>query len=277
MDAQTFAKIVNDLQVVKRKNSTGAITLTHVNAADGHSITAAGVPNPNFRIRQTDLVDCFNTIIRLVATRLHYIGDPSKYYAKTPADVASHIVVAAKKPGSKDIVYIRAKRGYNNNGSKNRTKTSRKGEHTQTMKNRKVTLTLFTLTSGFALTLQITGASKDATAWTRFCDPDLSKPEYDNITWTKDVASTNKAAVDAVDAMIQIETDYVDGKLDKSDAVEQLKEKYIEWVVAHLGTNPEFVERRIPGLNADENLMAAYLEDDAEAEPEAEQAESEAQ
>ena len=129
------------------------------------------------------------------------------------------------------------------------------------MKNRKVTLTLITLKSGAPLTLQITGSNKDAIAWTRFLDTDLGELEYEKSNWTKDVASTNQAAVNAVDAMIQIEEDFVEGKLSKEDAIEQLKAKYVEWVLAHLEQNPNFVDRRITGLNC-EDPMSVYTEDE---------------
>lgn len=128
------------------------------------------------------------------------------------------------------------------------------------MKNCKSNLTLFTLKSGEKLTLQITGSAKDATAWTKFIDVDNSEKEYDNAIWTKDVSSENKAAVDAVEKMIDIETQFSEGKIERADAEEQFKNAYVEWVVAHLATHPDFVERRVVGLNC-ENPMGSYKAD----------------
>ena len=139
------------------------------------------------------------------------------------------------------------------------------------MKNRKATLTIVTLASGAPLTLQITGSGKDATAWTRFLDVDNGALEYEKSNWTKDVESTNKAAVEAVDAMIQLEEDYAAGKLDKEEATKQLQAKYVEWVLAHLETNPKFVDRRIVGLNC-EDPMSVYEAEAATAEEPVEEA-----
>ena len=49
--------------------------------------------------------------------------------------------------------------------------------------------------------------------------------------------------------MIQIETDFAAGKIEKDAAVEQLKAKYAEWAAAHSEKNPEFVARVVIGLN----------------------------
>lgn len=258
MDKIEFSRIIDSLQVVKSIDANGSPTLRVTSPEQCKNISASNSPESVYREKGHYYVAPFNSIIRAVARRLNYTGYIKDLYLTSASEVNRHEVVAALNKATNDVVYIRSKRGYNNHGSRKGTSTSRKGVHTY-MKNRKVTLTLFTLVSGFALTLQITGSSKDATAWTRFCDPDLSKAEYDNITWTKDVESANKEAVAAVDAMIQIEEDFVAGNLTKEQAVEQFKEKYIEFVVAHLNTNPEFVERRIPGLNV-EDPMAAYRE-----------------
>lgn len=264
MEEQEFANIVNDLQVTQRQNANKSVSLTLVKPDLKYGLSAAGKPNVNAIQRNQDYIDTYNKLVFAVAKHLGYYGAIDKYLATSVADVKRHVVVEQYDPDSKRIVYIRTTRGYNNHGSKNRNRSDRtKGANTH-MKNRKVTLTLFPLISGLALTLQITGSGKDATAWTKFCDPDLSKPEYDNPVWTKDVESANKDAVKAIDEMIQIQLDLNEGKIEESAAAEQLKNKYIEWVVAHLSTNPEFVERRIPGLNCEGNLMAAYLEPEAD-------------
>ena len=267
MDKLEFAEVASKILVTKQSNVNGSISLNVVEPRFKCGICVAGVPNPNFLQKKRDLIDTYNKVVDAVARMVDYVGQTSSFYVTSTSEVEQHVVVPVHKPGTKNVVYIRTKRGYNNHGSKKGISTSRKGENTH-MKNRKVTLTLITLPSGFALTLQVTSASKDATAWTRFCDPDLSKAEYDNITWTKDVNSANKDAVEAVDAMIQIEEDYAAGKLEKKDAIEQLKSKYEDWVIAHLITNPKFVERRMPGLNCDEDLMAAYRLEEIDEQPE---------
>lgn len=262
MDKNEFAKIIDSICVIKYSTVTGAAYLQVVSPKELSKFGAQNSTDATARERGKRYVAPFNMIVRAIARHLGY-DNPEEFYVTSPAEVNAHAVKRELSADGKHCVYIRSKRGYNNHGSRNgATKNCDDGGTHTTMKNRKITLSLVTLVSGFALTLQITGSSKDATAWTRFCDPDLSKAEYENITWTKDVASENQAAVDAVDAMIQVEQDYVDGKLDKDAALEQLREKYVEWVVAHLQTNPEFVERRVPGLNCDENLMSVYTESD---------------
>lgn len=258
MDKNEFATKVQSIQVVMHDDVNSSPALTCVYPDEVKNVSASNSPDSVYKEKGNRYVMPFNSIIRTLARRVGYEGDPSEFFATSASEVNAHLVEPKRIKGTTNIVYIRTKRGYNNTGSgKTGTKTKRK-EHTH-MKNRKVNLTLFTVKSGLPLTLQITGGSKDATAWTRFCDPDLSKAEYDNITWTKDVESQNKDAVAAVDALITIEEDFVAGKLSREDAEQQFKDKYVEFVVAHLKTNPEFVERRIIGLNC-ENPMSVYAE-----------------
>ena len=264
MTKEEFAQKVAEIEVLKRDDANGAPSLTCVKPAEFANISASNSPDSVYKEKSKRYVAPFNIIISQAARRVGYADDLSEFFASTPNDVNRHVVESKRIEGSTNIVYIRTKRLYNNHvtGNKRKSGSTMRKENTH-MKNRKVTLTLFTVASGFGLTLQITGSAKDATAWTRFCDPDLSKAEYDNATWTKDVESQNKAAVEAVDAMIQIQEDYDAGNLNEEIAKNQFVTKYVEWVLAHLETNPEFVERRIIGLNC-ENPMSAYQETDEE-------------
>lgn len=262
MDKNEFAQIVADIRVMKGSSVNDGPTLTIVLPESCKGLSASNSPDSVYREKGNRWIAPYNSLIRAVARKLEFKEDPSEFYADTAADVSSRMVIKDHDPDTHDVVYIRTKRNYNINGPrKSRTQTKRK-ENTH-MQNRKVTLTLITLLSGAPLTLQITGASKDATAWTRFLDVDNGAIEYDKSNWTKDVSSQNPDAVNAVDAMIQIEEDFVAGKLDKDAALEQFKDKYIAWVIAHLNANPGFVERTIPGLNC-EDPMAAYREVESE-------------
>lgn len=260
MDKLEFAQKVASIQVIKSTSVNGGPALTIVAPDDCKNLSAANSPDSVYREKANRWIRPFNILVKSMARRLGYVGDLQEFYAKTAYDVNQHVYIKVK-----DGVYIRTNRGYNNNGPRKNGPATKRKENTQTMKNRKVTLTLFTLISGAPLTLQVTGGAKDATGWTRFLDVDLGKLEYEKSNWTKDVASENKAAVDAIDAMIQIEEDYAAGKLEKDAAVDQFKTKYVEWVIAHRQTNPDFVDRRIPGLNV-ENPMSIYDESDEAAE-----------
>lgn len=256
MDKPEFAKLVASMQVEQYANVNGGPSLRIV--YPDISITGANSQESLFKEKGRYLATCFNSILRQLAKQVGYEGDVEEFCLKTNQDVRRHIVKSDECTQDKDGVYIPKQRVYNVNGLKKRTTGLKKG-HTQAMENRKIKLTLITLVSGAALTLQITAANKDATAWTNFIDADNSPKEYDNGVWTKDVASQNKSAVEAVDKMIQIEKDFQDNKLDKEQALEDFQAAYVEWVKAHLTTNPDFVERRILGLNC-ENPMADYLD-----------------
>lgn len=277
MNQQEFGELLSKIVLVKELSGAGGpgLRVIEFNGSPFYPISAYNSPDSLVRTRngidESVYVKPFNCIVKELAKQLHYYGNVNSFFATSKREINEHCVNLNDYRKDNNGVYIRTKSDYNNHGPKKGgpgKNDNTKGAHT--MKNRKVTLTLITLKSGFALTLQITSASKDPIGWTRFCDPDLSKPEYDNITWTKDVESQNKHAVAAIDKMIQIEEDYAANKLEKDAAVEQMKDAYIEWVVAHLETNPEFVERRIPGLNCGEDLMSRYFEDDSEDEPEEE-------
>lgn len=262
MDKSQFGDLIGQLVLTKEMSGSGGpgLRIVDFNGSPYFPISAYNSPDSivrtRFGIDESVYAKPFDKIVDSVAKAVGYFGDTKEFHASCVKDVNRHCVDLSKykKQGG---VYIRIDHDYNNHGS-GKTKTSRKGGTHTTMENRKVKLTLITLLSGATLTLQITGAKKDATAWTNFIDADNSPSEYgDGRVWTKDVASTNQAAVDAVDKMISIETDYAAGKLEKEPALEQFKNAYVEWVIAHLGTNPDFVERQIVGLTVDEP-MAAY-------------------
>ena len=269
MDRQEFAELVKSIQVKKVKASTGPmITMIYPDLKYGFS--AAANQEAFWKRKKMCFVDLFNAIITQVAYRVGY-PTPSEFHISTYSELNEHLVNPELCTQDKNGVYIRTKREYNNHGSGNRGSNMTKRKENTHMKNRKVTLTLITLLSGAPLQLQITGSAKDATGWTRFLDVDNGMLEYEKSNWTEDKASENQAAVDAIDAMIQIEEDYVAGKLSPEDALEQFKAKYVEWVIAHLQTKPSFVERRIVGLNVDKP-MSVYTETEAESEPEIEEA-----
>lgn len=116
------------------------------------------------------------------------------------------------------------------------------------MKNRKVTLSIFTLRSGAKLNLQITGAKTGFIGWTNFIDVDNSEKEYDNPVWTKDEFSNNQLAVEAIDKLIDIEEDFAAGKIDRALAEAKFKQEYEKWFKAHKAKHPDFYERSILGL-----------------------------
>ena len=248
MDKNEFAQLVADIRVTKGNSVNDGPTLVIVLPESCKGLSASNSPDSVYREKGKRYIAPYNSLIRAVARRFGYTDDVEEFYATSPSDISAKIVVKDRDPRTNDVVYIRTKRGYNITGSrKSGTKTKRK-ENTH-MENRKVTLTLITLRNGAPLDLQITGAKKDAIGWTRFLDVDNSALEYEKSNWTKDVSSENKVAVDAIDAMIQIETDFTAGKIEKDAAVEQLKAKYAEWATAHVEKNPEFVARVVIGLN----------------------------
>lgn len=125
------------------------------------------------------------------------------------------------------------------------------------MKNRKVTLTLFPLKSGAKLYLQTTGSRKGFIGWTNFIDADNSDEEYENRSWSKDEASSNQNAVNAIDKMIDIELDYQDGKITKDKAVMAFKSEFNKWQTAHKAKNPGFYVRPIAGLTIENHRMTS--------------------
>ena len=123
------------------------------------------------------------------------------------------------------------------------------------MKNRKASLSV--ILASYNISLQITNVVVDSTtglttaakAWTNFIDSSRSSKEYSNSKWTLDEWSTNPAAVEAVDQMIDIIMQADAGQIDKPTALTQFKQKHDIWLAEHRKNNSNFIEKEVAGIN----------------------------